>query len=151
MTDLRKQAMQYVEWLGQQDIRFRVDNADVYDNVAAYLLDGAGEVELQSKAEVQSVRRFLWMYQYGCCAISGRRITEKEACVDHAHDSGRVRSVASRSWNSAEGGYVTGKVRRVPVAQREATLRLYRERYGAGIGLLYPDKLTAKGRAKART
>lgn len=148
MTDLRKQAMSYVEWLGQQSIKFRVDNASVYDDVAAYLLDGAGEIQLQSRAEVQAVRRFLWMYQYGCCAVSGKRITYEQACVDHAHDTGRVRSVASRSWNSAEGGYITGIVRRVPVAQREATLRLYSEKYGAGIGLLYPEKLTSSGRKR---
>lgn len=148
MTDLRKQTMAYIEWLGQQSIKFRVENASVYDDTAAYLLDGAGEIQLQNRAEVQAVRLFLWMYQYGCCAISGKRITEKDAVLEHSHLSGRVRSVASRSWNSAEGNYITGIVRRVPVAQREATLRLYREKYGAGIGLLYPEKLTSSGRKK---
>ncbi|ELH8509752.1 hypothetical protein Q8309_001376 [Salmonella enterica] len=148
MTDLRKATMDYLLWLGEQDIKFRVDNSDVYDDVAAHFLDGVGELELLSRDEVQAVRRFLWLYQYGCCAISGKRIPEKDAVLEHCHRTGRCRSVASRSWNSAEGGYVTGLVRRVPPAQREATLRLYRDKYGAGIGMLYPDKLTSSGRKK---
>lgn len=150
MTDLRRATMDYLLWLGEQDIKFRMDNTDVYDDVAAHLLDGVGELELLNRREVTAVRKFLWNYQFRCCAITGKPVPERNAVLEHCHSSGRVRSVASSVANQCEGGFVVGPMKRVPKAQRDAMLRLYRERYGKGIGVLYPFALTTEGRRSKR-
>lgn len=148
MTDLRKAAMDYLDWMGQQGLDVRMKNQQAYNDVADNLLNGEGVLELRSSSEVSAVRSFLWGYQWRRCAISGTALPYASAILEHDHRSTLVRSVADRCWNQAEAGYYVGKVRRLSRAYVKSRIATYLKTH-TGYAVSYPEKLTAK--AKART
>jgi hypothetical protein len=58
-------------------------------------------------SEVAQVRRNLLLLQNNKCLICHRTVPTKEWCLDHNHETGKIRGVLCRGCNSVEG-----KVRR---------------------------------------
>ncbi|HFZ2354245.1 MULTISPECIES: endonuclease domain-containing protein [Enterobacteriaceae] len=133
---LRKAMRDYLEFLGNMPLAERVRNAAAFDDVYRLLLNGSGRLELR-RADVAAVRVFLWNYQYRRCAVTGRAVAFSSTTLDHDHRTGRVRAVVHRAANSAEGGYRTGHMAKLPRATVDALVREYRRQY-RGLGIIYP-------------
>ncbi|HFV9228580.1 TPA: endonuclease domain-containing protein [Enterobacter asburiae] len=133
---LRKSMRGYLEHLGNMPLAERITNAAVFEDVYRFLLNGSGRLDLR-RADVAAVRVFLWNYQYRRCAVTGKPLRLTSAVLDHCHRTGRVRAVVHRAANSAEGGYRTGHMAKLPRATADALVREYRCQY-RGLGIIYP-------------
>ncbi|HGU0844792.1 MULTISPECIES: endonuclease domain-containing protein [Enterobacteriaceae] len=134
---LRKAMRGYLEYLGNMPLAERITNAAAFEDVYRFLLDGSGRLELR-RADVAAVRVFLWNYQYQRCAMTGKKVALNHTTLDHDHHTGKVRAVIHRAANSAEGGYRTGNMARMPKATADALVRTYRRQYH-GLAVLYPS------------
>ncbi len=133
---LRKAMRGYLEYLGNTPLPERIKNSAAFDDVYHFLLNGSGRLELR-RADVATVRVFLWNYQYRRCAVTGKPLHLGSAVLDHCHRTGRVRAVVHRSANAAEGGRYVGRTCGVSVTNLRAMIDSYRKQY-TGIGVLYP-------------
>ena len=133
---LRKAMRGYLEYLGNMPLAERITNAAAFEDVYRFLLNDAGRLELR-RADVGTVRVFLWNYQYRRCAVTGKPLRLASAVLDHCHRTERVRAVVHRSANAAEGGYHAGRLCGLSSASMGAMLSCYRQQY-KGIGIIYP-------------
>jgi hypothetical protein len=60
-------------------------------------------IDLYTPTDVKKVREQLLIEQDGLCAITGLEIPPKQACLDHSHQTQKVRAVAHRQSNAALG------------------------------------------------
>ncbi|EPG4208207.1 TPA: endonuclease domain-containing protein [Klebsiella michiganensis] len=135
---LRKAMRGYLEYLGNTPLPERIKNSAAFDDVYHFLLNGSGRLELR-RADVATVRVFLWNYQYRRCAVTGKPLRLESAVLDHCHRTGRVRAVVHRSANAAEGGYYAGSLCGLAHDSMSVMLVSYRRQY-KGIGAIYPLK-----------
>jgi len=126
----------YLEHLGNMPLAERITNAAAFEDVYRFLLNDAGRLELR-RADVGTVRVFLWNYQYRRCAVTGKPLRLASAVLDHCHSTGRVRAVVHRSANAAEGGYHAGRLCGLSPASIGVMLASYRRQY-KGLGVIYP-------------
>lgn len=133
---LRKAMRGYLEHLGNMPLVERITNANVFEDVYRFLLNGSGRLELR-RADVAAIRVFLWNYQYRRCAVTGKPLRLASAVLDHCHRTGRVRAVVHRSANAAEGGYHAGRLCGLSPALMSSMLLSYRQQY-KGVSVIYP-------------
>lgn len=117
------------------------------------------EISLRAKPkDIKPLREQFLKEQLGLCALCHEPIAEGEAVLDHAHDTGHLRSVLHRGCNAFIGHIENNQARNKITPARLARILANFERYvQTQKPILHPTHRTpeekaerAKKRAKAR-